>query len=434
MSDLEKINLYIQENINEIPTKNKELLVLVNNLLQFMKNNNIKLTKALVYNLLDNNDAFYSILNKLSNINEESNKSLNKLISIFNKKEEEDAENALLSSADDEAIEKEIKEFNIVKYYESDITFDPVKMYLKDIGKIPLYEGNQEAEAFALLKEYIDALGQVKKEIEVQQKNGKVDQSLFEEKKKYEELVSEQRKEIANHNLRLPVSIAKRHIGRGLPFLDLIEEGNDGLMKAIDKFDLSKGFKFSTYATWWIRQAITRAIADQARTIRIPVHMVETLNRVTRIERNFVAENGREPSIEELAEVTQLPVDKVKEIYKISQEPVSISTPVGDDEEDSTLGDFLKDDRSDDLFIEPQFAGMMKKDIQDVLNTLTDREQKVLALRFGLNDGRARTLEEVGKMFNVTRERIRQIEAKALRKLRHPSRSKILKPYIEDKL
>ena len=433
MSDLEKINLYIQENINEIPTKKKELLGLVNNLLQFMKNNNIKLTKALVYNLLDNNDAFYSILNKLSNINEESNKSLNKLISIFNKKEEEDAEKALLSSADDEAIEKELKEFDIVQYDESDITFDPVKMYLKDIGKIPLYEGNQEAEAFALLKEYVNALGQIKKKIEIQQKNGKVDQSLFNEKKKYEELVSEQRKEIANHNLRLPVSIAKRHIGRGLQFLDLIEEGNDGLMKAIDKFDLSKGFKFSTYATWWIRQAITRAIADQARTIRIPVHMVETINKVARIERNFVIENGREPSIEELAEVTQLPVDKVKEIYKISQEPVSISTPVGDDEEDSTLGDFLKDDRNDDLFIEPQFAGMMKKDIQDVLNTLTDREQKVLFLRFGLVDGHPRTLEEVGKMFNVTRERIRQIEAKALRKLRHPSRSKILKPYIEDK-
>ena len=433
MSDLEKINSYIQDNINEIPTKKKELLALVNNLLQFMKDNNIKLTKALVYNLLDNNDAFYSILNKLSNVKEELDASTNKLISIFNKKEEEDAEKALLSNAEDEAIEKELKEFDIVQYDESDITFDPVKMYLKDIGKIPLYEGNQEAEAFALLKEYVNALGQIKKKIEIQQKNGKVDPSLFEEKKKYEELISEQRKEIANHNLRLPVSIAKRHIGRGLQFLDLIEEGNDGLMKAIDKFDLSKGFKFSTYATWWIRQAITRAIADQARTIRIPVHMVETINKVARIERNFVIENGREPSIEELAEITQLPVDKVKEIYKISQEPVSISTPVGDDEEDSTLGDFLKDDRNDDLFIEPQFAGMMKKDIQDVLNTLTDREQKVLALRFGLNDGHSRTLEEVGKMFNVTRERIRQIEAKALRKLRHPSRSKILKPYIEDK-
>ena len=433
MSDLEKINLYIQENINEIPTKKKELLVLVNNLLQFMKNNNIKLTKALVYNLLDNNDAFYSILNKLSNINEESNKSLNKLISIFNKKEEEDAEKALLSSADDEAIEKELKEFDIVQYDESDITFDPVKMYLKDIGKIPLYEGNQEAEAFALLANYRKALEDVNEEIKLYKKINVVDPSLFEEKKKYEELVSEQRKEIANHNLRLPVSIAKRHIGRGLQFLDLIEEGNDGLMKAIDKFDLSKGFKFSTYAHWWIRQAITRAIADQARTIRIPVHMVETINKVARIERNFVTEHGREPSVEELAEATQLPVDKVKEIYKISQEPVSISTPVGDDEEDSTLGDFLKDDRNDDLFIEPQFAGMMKKDIQDVLHTLTEREQKVLALRFGLVDGHPRTLEEVGKMFNVTRERIRQIEAKALRKLRHPSRSKILKPYIEDK-
>jgi RNA polymerase primary sigma factor len=204
-------------------------------------------------------------------------------------------------------------------------------------------------------------------------------------------------------------------------------------MKAIDKFDLSKGFKFSTYAHWWIRQAITRAIADQARTIRIPVHMVETINKVARIERIFVTEHGRKPSVEELAEATRLPVDKVKEIYKISQEPVSISTPIGDSEEDSTLGDFIRDDRLDDAFIEPEFANIMHNDIKEVLSTLTEREQKVLALRFGLNDGRARTLEEVGKIFNVTRERIRQIEARALRKLRHPSRSKILKPYIEDK-
>ena len=432
MSDLEKINSYIQNNINEIPTKKKELLGLVNNLLQFMKNNNIKLTKTLVYNLLDSNDVFYSILNKLSNVKEELDASTNKLISIFNKKEEEDAEKALLSNTEDEAIEKELKEFNVVQYDESDITFDPVRMYLKDIGKIPLYEGDQEAEAFALLANYRKALEDINEEIKLYNRINVVDPSLFEEKKKYEELVSEQRKEIANHNLRLPVSIAKRHVGRGLPLLDLIEEGNDGLMKAIDKFDLSKGFKFSTYATWWIRQAITRAIADQARTIRIPVHMVETINKVARIERNFVIENGREPSMEELAKATQLPLAKVKEIYKISQEPISISTPVGDSEDDSTLADFIPDDNNDNLFIEPQFYNIMKKDLNGVLDTLTEREQKVLSLRFGLNDGHPRTLEEVGKIFNVTRERIRQIEAKALRKLRHPSRSKILRPYVED--
>ena len=432
MSDIEKINLYIQNNIAEIPTKKKELLALVKNILKFMKDNNIKLTKTLVYNLLDSNDAFYSILNKLSNVNEELDASTNKLISIFNKKEEEDADKALLSNAEDEAIEKELKEFDLLQYDESAIDFDPVRMYLKDIGKIPLYTAEQEAEAYSLLVNYRKALEDVNEEIKLYNKINVVDPSLFEEKKKYEELVSEQRKEFASHNLKLTVSIAKKYVGRGMLFLDLIDEGNIGLMKAVDKFDLSKGFKFSTYATWWIRQAITRAIADQARTIRIPVHMVETINKVGRIERNFVIEHGREPSMEELAEATKLPVEKVRDIYRISQEPVSISTPVGDSEDDSTLADFIPDDNNDNLFIEPQFYNIMRNDLMDVLQTLTEREQKVLALRFGLNDGHPRTLEEVGKIFNVTRERIRQIEAKALRKLRHPSRSKILKPYVED--
>jgi RNA polymerase primary sigma factor len=272
---------------------------------------------------------------------------------------------------------------------------DPVRMYLKEIGKVPLLTADEEIELA----------------------------------KKMEEGDEYAKKQLAEANLRLVVSIAKRYVGRGMLFLDLIQEGNMGLIKAVEKFDYRKGYKFSTYATWWIRQAITRAIADQARTIRIPVHMVETINKLTRVSRQLLQELGREPSPEEIAEEMDIPVDRVREIQKISQEPVSLETPIGE-EEDSHLGDFLPDD---DVPAPSEAAASMilKEQLVEVLGTLTEREQKVLRLRFGLDDGRARTLEEVGKEFSVTRERIRQIEAKALRKLRHPSRSRKLKEFLE---
>ena len=272
---------------------------------------------------------------------------------------------------------------------------DPVRMYLKEIGKVPLLEADEEIELAQRME------------------NGD----------------EEAKKKLAEANLRLVVSIAKRYVGRGMLFLDLIQEGNMGLIKAVEKFDYRKGYKFSTYATWWIRQAITRAIADQARTIRIPVHMVETINKLTRVSRQLLQELGREPSPEEIAEEMDMPVDRVREIQKISQEPVSLETPIGE-EEDSHLGDFLPDDEVP-APSEAAASAILKEQIAEVLDTLTDREQKVLRLRFGLDDGRSRTLEEVGKEFNVTRERIRQIEAKALRKLRHPSRSRKLREFLE---
>ena len=272
---------------------------------------------------------------------------------------------------------------------------DPVRMYLKEIGKVPLLSSEEEIE----LAQRIEQGDQVAK------------------------------KRLAEANLRLVVSIAKRYVGRGMLFLDLIQEGNLGLIKAVEKFDYRKGFKFSTYATWWIRQAITRAIADQARTIRIPVHMVETINKLIRVSRQLLQELGREPVPEEVAKHMDMPVDKVREIMKIAQEPVSLETPIGE-EEDSHLGDFIPDDDAPAPAEAAAFT-MLKEQLINVLDTLTPREEKVLRLRFGLDDGRARTLEEVGKEFNVTRERIRQIEAKALRKLRHPSRSKKLKDYLD---
>ena len=259
---------------------------------------------------------------------------------------------------------------------------DPVRMYLKEIGKVPLLSADEETK-----------------------------------------------KRLAEANLRLVVSIAKRYVGRGMQFLDLIQEGNLGLIKAVEKYDYRKGFKFSTYATWWIRQAITRAIADQARTIRIPVHMVETINKLVRVQRQLLQELGREPSPEEIADNMDIPVERVREIQKISQEPVSLETPIGE-EEDSHLGDFIQDDNVP-VPAEAAASTLLKEQLVEVLGTLTEREQKVLRLRFGMDDGRARTLEEVGKEFNVTRERIRQIEAKALRKLRHPSRSRKLRDYLD---
>lgn len=272
---------------------------------------------------------------------------------------------------------------------------DPVRMYLKEIGKVPLLSSEEEIELAKRMELGDDAA----------------------------------KKRLAEANLRLVVSIAKRYVGRGMQFLDLIQEGNLGLIKAVEKYDYSKGFKFSTYATWWIRQAITRSIADQARTIRIPVHMVETINRLVRTSRQLLQELGREPSPDEVAEKMEMPVERVREIMKISQDPVSLETPIGE-EEDSHLGDFIQDEHVQ-VPVDAATFTLLHEQLMEVLDTLTEREQKVLRLRFGLDDGRPRTLEEVGKEFNVTRERIRQIEAKALRKLRHPSRSKKLKDYLD---
>ncbi len=299
-------------------------------------------------------------------------------------------------------LDKELEEIEVSKEELEDLSVpegisidDHVKMYLKEIGKVSLLDAAQE-----------NALAQ-----------------------RMAEGDEEAKKKLVEANLRLVVSIAKRYVGRGMMFLDLIQESNLGLIKAVDKFDYTKGFKFSTYATWWIRQAITRAIADQARTIRIPVHMVETINKLVRVSRQLVQELGREPKPEELAAELNMSVEKVREISKISQEPVSLETPIGE-EEDSHLGDFIPDDDAPAPSEAASFM-LLKEQLVDVLKTLTPREEKVLKLRFGLDDGRQRTLEEVGKEFNVTRERIRQIEAKALRKLRHPSRSKKLKDYLD---
>lgn len=306
--------------------------------------------------------------------------------------EEDDVDDEEILLSEDEDLDVENLDLSIPDGISIE---DPVRMYLKEIGKVPLLSAEEEIELA----------------------------------KKMELGDQEARKRLAEANLRLVVSIAKRYVGRGMLFLDLIQEGNLGLIKAVEKFDYRKGYKFSTYATWWIRQAITRAIADQARTIRIPVHMVETINKLIRVSRQLLQELGREPSPEEIAEEMNMPVDRVREILKISQEPVSLETPIGE-EEDSHLGDFIQDDNVPVPADAAAFT-LLKEQLVEVLGTLTEREQKVLRLRFGLDDGRARTLEEVGKEFNVTRERIRQIEAKALRKLRHPSRSRKLKDYLD---
>ena len=311
-------------------------------------------------------------------------------IDVLRISDDEDDEEILLD--DEEEIEVEKIDLSVPDGVSIE---DPVRMYLKEIGKVPLLSAEEEIELAKRME-----LGD-----------------------------QEAKKRLAEANLRLVVSIAKRYVGRGMLFLDLIQEGNLGLIKAVEKFDYRKGYKFSTYATWWIRQAITRAIADQARTIRIPVHMVETINKLIRVSRQLLQELGREPSPEEIAAEMNMPVDRVREILKISQEPVSLETPIGE-EEDSHLGDFIQDDNVPVPADAAAFT-LLKEQLQEVLGTLTEREQKVLTLRFGLDDGRARTLEEVGKEFNVTRERIRQIEAKALRKLRHPSRSRKLKDYLE---
>ncbi len=315
----------------------------------------------------------------------------NNNVDILTISEEDDDDDIILDDVDEEMDKIDITDMSVPEGISIE---DPVRMYLKEIGKVPLLSAEEEIE--------------LAKKMEAGDERAK--------------------KKLAEANLRLVVSIAKRYVGRGMLFLDLIQEGNLGLIKAVEKFDYRKGYKFSTYATWWIRQAITRAIADQARTIRIPVHMVETINKLIRVSRQLLQELGREPQPEEIAEVMEIPVERVREILKISQEPVSLETPIGE-EEDSHLGDFIQDDNVPVPADAAAFT-LLKEQLVEVLDTLTEREKKVLTLRFGLEDGRARTLEEVGKEFNVTRERIRQIEAKALRKLRHPSRSRKLRDYI----
>ncbi len=349
-------------------------------------------------------------------------------IDILKIEEDDDDDEIILD--DDEDVEVEKIDLSVPDGVSVE---DPVRMYLKEIGKVPLLSADEErdlaqqmeegvvaTEKIAILKNRIaDAAETEKEELEEEIKI----------QQKVADIGAEAKKRLAEANLRLVVSIAKRYVGRGMLFLDLIQEGNLGLIKAVEKFDYRKGYKFSTYATWWIRQAITRAIADQARTIRIPVHMVETINKLIRVSRQLLQELGREPSPEEIAEEMSMSVERVREILKISQEPVSLETPIGE-EEDSHLGDFIRDENVPVPADAAAFT-LLKEQLEEVLGTLTEREQKVLILRFGLEDGRARTLEEVGKEFNVTRERIRQIEAKALRKLRHPSRSRKLKDYLE---
>ncbi|MCR5311927.1 MAG: RNA polymerase sigma factor RpoD [Lachnospiraceae bacterium] len=315
-------------------------------------------------------------------------------VDIMQLPEEEESDDDIIFDDADSDVDVDVENIDL-SVPEGVSIEDPVRMYLKEIGKVPLLSAEEEIELA----------------------------------KKMEKGDEEAKKKLAEANLRLVVSIAKRYVGRGMLFLDLIQEGNLGLIKAVEKFDYRKGYKFSTYATWWIRQAITRAIADQARTIRIPVHMVETINKLIRVSRQLLQELGREPTPEEIAKEMNMPEDRVREILKISQEPVSLETPIGE-EEDSHLGDFIQDENVP-VPAEAAAFTLLKEQLVDVLETLTEREQKVLRLRFGLDDGRARTLEEVGKEFNVTRERIRQIEAKALRKLRHPSRSRKLKDYLE---
>ncbi len=351
-------------------------------------------------------------------------------IDVLRITEDDSDEDILLDVDDDEEIEVEKIDLSVPEGVSIE---DPVRMYLKEIGKVPLLSAEEEID----LAQKMEAGAVAKEKIAILKKRQET-ASEEEEEEIEEEIKSlqkdlnagdEAKKRLAEANLRLVVSIAKRYVGRGMLFLDLIQEGNLGLIKAVEKFDYRKGYKFSTYATWWIRQAITRAIADQARTIRIPVHMVETINKLIRVSRQLLQELGREPSPEEIAAEMNMPVERVREILKISQEPVSLETPIGE-EEDSHLGDFIQDDNVPVPADAAAFT-LLKEQLEEVLGTLTEREQKVLTLRFGLEDGRARTLEEVGKEFNVTRERIRQIEAKALRKLRHPSRSRKLKDYLE---
>ena len=355
---------------------------------------------------------------------EESNFDVEKVDQLYVLLERENVE--VMEEADDEGFtltESNADQFESALSAEGVAIDDPVKVYLKEIGRVPLLTPEEEVNLALTIKAGSEA----------KEKYDADPDALSEEEKaaclKAIKKGVAARKRLSEANLRLVVSIAKRYVGRGMQFLDLIQEGNLGLIKAVEKFDHTKGFKFSTYATWWIRQAITRAIADQARTIRIPVHMVETINKVKKVSSQLLHEYGHDPSAEEIAERLDMPVDKVREIMRVAQEPVSLETPIGE-EEDSHLGDFIPDDDAP-VPAEAASQTLLKEQLADVLKTLTPREEKVLRLRFGLEDGRPRTLEEVGKEFNVTRERIRQIEAKALRKLRHPSRSKKLRDFLD---
>ena len=355
---------------------------------------------------------------------EESNFDVEKVDQLYVLLERENVE--VMEEADDEGFtltESNADQFESALSAEGVAIDDPVKVYLKEIGRVPLLTPEEEVNLALTIKTGSEA----------KEKYDADPDALSEEEKaaclKAIKKGVAARKRLSEANLRLVVSIAKRYVGRGMQFLDLIQEGNLGLIKAVEKFDHTKGFKFSTYATWWIRQAITRAIADQARTIRIPVHMVETINKVKKVSSQLLHEQGKEPTAEEIAERLEMSVDKVREIMRVAQEPVSLETPIGE-EEDSHLGDFIPDDEAP-VPAEVASHTLLREQLSEVLDTLTEREEKVLRLRFGLVDGRPRTLEEVGKEFNVTRERIRQIEAKALRKLRHPSRSKKLKDFLD---
>ena len=355
---------------------------------------------------------------------EESNFDVEKVDQLYVLLERENVE--VMEEADDEGFtltESNADQFESALSAEGVAIDDPVKVYLKEIGRVPLLTPEEEVNLALTIKAGSEA----------KEKYDADPDALSEEEKaaclKAIKTGVAARQRLSEANLRLVVSIAKRYVGRGMLFLDLIQEGNLGLIKAVEKFDHTKGFKFSTYATWWIRQAITRAIADQARTIRIPVHMVETINKVKKVSSQLLHEQGKEPTAEEIAERLEMSVDKVREIMRVAQEPVSLETPIGE-EEDSHLGDFIPDDEAP-VPAEVASHTLLREQLSEVLDTLTEREEKVLRLRFGLVDGRPRTLEEVGKEFNVTRERIRQIEAKALRKLRHPSRSKKLKDFLD---
>ncbi len=357
----------------------------------------------------DTLDKFYEILENLN-------------INMIADEDIMDTADAPLEEIEDLPEEETVDPNALAESYGVD---DPVRMYLKEIGKVPLLKPEQELE----LAKGMSTGNEAQAILDEAEKSGEeLPEDVVEELKKQVKHGEQCKQDLAEANLRLVVSIAKRYVGRGMLFLDLIQEGNLGLIKAVEKFDYTKGYKFSTYATWWIRQAITRAIADQARTIRIPVHMVETINKVVRVSRQLLQELGHDPTPEEIAEEMDMDVNKVREILKIAQEPVSLETPIGE-EEDSHLGDFLPDENTSEPSEAASFT-LLKEQLTEVLSTLTPREEMVLKLRFGLEDGRPRTLEEVGKQFHVTRERIRQIEAKALRKLRHPSRSKKLKDFL----